>query len=100
MKFEMRLAPLQNCIPLVFGVAALAFAPNTLLAQEDGLVLEEIIVTARKRDESPQSIPLSVTPFTADILEERGFTGLEDIPRLRPDSPTRVLFPPRTALTR
>ena len=79
MKFEMRLLQLQNCIPLVFGVAALAFAPNTLLAQEDGLVLEEIIVTARKRDESLQSIPLSVTPFTASIIEERGFTGLEDI---------------------
>ncbi|MGJ8669276.1 MAG: TonB-dependent receptor [Oceanococcus sp.] len=41
--------------------------------------LEEIIVTARKRAESIQEIPLSVTPFNADVLEQRGMNGLDDI---------------------
>ncbi|WP_372798746.1 TonB-dependent receptor [Litorivivens sp.] len=46
--------------------------------------LEEIVVTARKREESIQDIPVSVTPFTADSLERRGFTGLDDIAAATP----------------
>ncbi len=46
--------------------------------------LEEIVVTARKREESIQDVPLSVTPFTAGDLEQRGFTGLDDIAAATP----------------
>lgn len=54
------------------------------LAQQGGKTriensLEEVIVTARKREESIQDIPVSVTPFTAGALERRGFVGLDDI---------------------
>lgn len=41
--------------------------------------VEEIIVTARKREESLQEVPLSVTPFSAAQLEQRGMSGLDDI---------------------
>ena len=73
------------CLPRVRGFAvflgglAMLGAPDATLAQGDGSVLEEIIVTARKRDESLQSIPLSVTPFSAEQIQRRGFFGLEDI---------------------
>ncbi len=46
--------------------------------------LEEVIVTARKREESIQDTPVSVTPFSAAELEQRGFTGLEDIAAATP----------------
>jgi len=34
--------------------------------------LEEIVVTARRREENLQSTPVSVTAFTAASLEQRG----------------------------
>ena len=43
------------------------------------LALEEIVVTARKREESLQDIPVSITAFTADQIERAGFLNLEDI---------------------
>ncbi len=46
--------------------------------------VEEVIVTARKREESIQDIPVSVTPFTADSLNRRGFSGLDDIAAATP----------------
>lgn len=46
--------------------------------------VEEIVVTARKRAESIQEVPLSVTPFSAEDLEQRGFTGLDDIAAATP----------------
>ena len=45
----------------------------------DGLNTEEIIVTARKRDESLNDIPVAVTAFSERQIEEAGFSGLDDI---------------------
>ena len=41
--------------------------------------LEEIVVTARKREESIQDVPLSITAFTGAELERGGYVDLEDI---------------------
>lgn len=49
-----------------------------------GNFVEEIVVTSRKRAESIQDIPLSVTPFSATEMEQRGFTGLDDIAAATP----------------
>ena len=38
--------------------------------------IEEILVTARKREENLQDIPLTVSAFTEAALEERGITSL------------------------
>jgi iron complex outermembrane receptor protein len=71
----------QN-LALLMGTA-LVMSPS--LAQEKvspkraSLQMEEVIVSARKRDESLQEIPLSVTPFTMEQMERRAFTGVEDI---------------------
>ena len=50
-------------------------------AQESAssLALEEIIVTARKRDENLQEVPLSVSAFSAAQIERRDFRDLSDI---------------------
>ncbi|MDX2225035.1 MAG: TonB-dependent receptor [Rhodospirillaceae bacterium] len=42
-------------------------------------VLEEIIVTARKRTESLLEVPISITAFSAEQLDRGGFTSLEDL---------------------
>ncbi len=43
------------------------------------VILEEITVTARKREESLQDIPLTVNAFTKSVLEERGIASLNNI---------------------
>ena len=46
--------------------------------------IEEILVTARKRQENLQDIPLTVSAFTESALEERGITSLQDIADFTP----------------
>jgi outer membrane receptor protein involved in Fe transport len=51
------------------------------LAQEslDTAVLEEIVVSARKREESLQSVPLSVQAMSGDELARRGVVSLNEL---------------------
>ena len=56
--------------------AALLSAPS---AEAQAAALEEIVVTARKREESIQDVPLSITAFTGEELERGGYVDLEDI---------------------
>jgi iron complex outermembrane receptor protein len=46
--------------------------------------LEEITVTARKREESLQEIPLSLSVFNADDIQAADLRGLEDVAELTP----------------
>ena len=63
---------------LVIGAALSLFAADMAVMAQD-LALEEIVVTARKRDESIQDIPLSVTAFGAEQLREQQITDVEDM---------------------
>ena len=57
--------------------AGVIVAPRPVIAQEGAL--EEIIVTARKREESVQDIPIAVSAFTADDIRELGLRSVDDI---------------------
>ena len=68
------------------ALAALAI-PGICLAQATGsegalasdAVMEEVIVTARRREESLQEIPLSVTTFAEQQIERRNIQGIADV---------------------
>ena len=70
--------------------SALLCAPFTL-AQDDNsgsrmsALLEEVVVTARKRDEGLQDAPLSVAAFSGDSLEARGFTNIAEVGGITPN---------------
>ncbi|MBI2993072.1 MAG: TonB-dependent receptor [Gammaproteobacteria bacterium] len=64
--------------PLALGVFALAATP--LHAQ----VLEEIIVTAQKREQSVQDVGISVTAYTGTQLHELGLTDTVDLTAMTP----------------
>jgi iron complex outermembrane receptor protein len=51
---------------------------------EDGL-LEEVIVTATKREESIYDVPIAITAFTAEGIERAGITDLTDIGKFVPN---------------
>ena len=59
-------------------------APGTSFSQDEGPVMEEITVTARKVGESIQDIPLSITAFTAEDIQAQAITGIEDIANFTP----------------
>jgi iron complex outermembrane receptor protein len=65
-----------RCVSALALMAAFAGLDGTAYAQ---LAVEEIVVTARKREESLREIPLSITAFSANDIEKKGFKGLEDI---------------------
>ncbi len=75
-----RRALLVSGLVLIFGLTP---GGERLHAQEG--VINEVIVTARKREESLQETPLAVTAITADQLELRSFQNLTDVSRVTPN---------------
>ena len=67
-------------LPLVAAAVAAA-AAGIASAQ---VQLEEVTVTARKRAESLQEIPMSVTAFTAESIEARGIRNVQDVIKYTP----------------
>ncbi|MBX2846793.1 MAG: TonB-dependent receptor [Acidiferrobacterales bacterium] len=59
-----------------FGTGAVAHA--------QGLFLEEIVVTARKVEESLQDVSLSISAFTAEDISDRSIQELEDVALFTP----------------
>ena len=48
-------------------------------------LLEEVVVTARKREESLQDAPISISAFTGEALEYRGVTNISQIAEFTPN---------------
>ena len=53
-------------------------------AATPGLVLEEIIVTAQKREQGVQEVPLAVTAFSGELMFDRNVYDLVDLQRVMP----------------
>ncbi|MCB1596554.1 MAG: TonB-dependent receptor [Gammaproteobacteria bacterium] len=62
----------------------LAAAGITLLAQPAMAIPEEIVVTARKYEESIQEIPIAVSAFTAQNIEQLNLKSIDDIAKFTP----------------
>jgi iron complex outermembrane receptor protein len=73
----------------ICSVLALSALPHTVAAQNASEVvtgaLEEVVVTARKREESLQDTPISVTAFTAQGLADRGMVSTKDLGTYTPN---------------
>ena len=63
----------------VLGAALIAISYDSVPAFGQELALEEIIVTARKREENLQDLPLTVTALTNDDIYERGVASILDL---------------------
>jgi iron complex outermembrane recepter protein len=63
----------------LFASVAFGFAAEDAAAQ-----IEEIIVTTRKREESLQEIPLSITAFDSAALERNRIQNIEDLAKYTP----------------
>jgi iron complex outermembrane receptor protein len=65
---------------------ALSFSQLPLIpfAQAETLALEEIVVTARKREESLQEVPVAITAFSTETMESLGIKNMRDFDGLVP----------------
>ncbi len=67
---------------LLFGLAPLPKAMAEEGSKLSNLFIGEVTVTARKREESLQDAPISISAFTGDSLEYRGVSNIGDIASL------------------
>lgn len=74
---------------LAAGVGLAALSTGTAWAQdpaptEDSTQVEDIIVTARKREERLADVPVAVTAVTSETLERRQLTSVKDVAAITP----------------
>ena len=71
--------------PLALAVAVSAMGSGSaVVAQETGMALEEVVVTARKRTESLQDVPISIQALSSTKLDELGITSFDDYAAMLP----------------
>ncbi|MEH6550780.1 MAG: TonB-dependent receptor [Pseudomonadales bacterium] len=71
---------LKKTLPLM--IAAATAVSSQAFAQ--GLMLEEVVVTAQKRTENIQDVPISITAYSAEGLEKLNVRNLTDVGRFTP----------------
>lgn len=69
---------------LVTSAIVSLLSPVTVWAQQSGLVLDEIVVTAQKREQNITDVPISVTAVSAKTLESRGITDTAELAKVVP----------------
>lgn len=85
-KFTRAKAPLSALTQLCIAVSvASGGAGMVSKAEAQAGTLEEIVVTARKREESLQDTPISIAAFTTADLEARGMVDFSEIGEFTPN---------------
>ena len=75
--------PERSAVAQAVSVAIIAsLAPGPLLAQSGGL--EEVIVTATKREESLMDVPLAITAMSGDFIREVNLNDIKDLIQFTP----------------
>ncbi|CAN7371424.1 TonB-dependent receptor [Phenylobacterium sp. LjRoot164] len=69
---------------LIASVSAGALAATSAYAQETN-VIEELVVTAQKREESLQDVPIAVSAFNQESLDRRGIDGGQNLQEAIPN---------------
>ena len=80
-----RLPRLVRFTTLAFPLLLLVPAAPAFAQESPSALIEEVVVTALKREESLQDTPVSVTAFTGDAIEALGFRQSVDITAQTPN---------------
>src|SRR5215469_4685808 len=69
-------------------VTGMALAQDTAPAQDTGSTaapaLEQVVVTAQRREQNLQDVPISVTAMSQDQMDAQGVRSIDDIAKLTP----------------
>ncbi len=80
-------APARALLAAGVSFVALAAVAQPALAQaaaDEGATLEELVVTAEKREQSLQDVPVAVSAFTSEKRDIAGITGIQDFVNFTP----------------
>lgn len=72
---------IKNLYLIIISLCVVVATP----AQSQDLVLEEIIVTATKRAEGLQEVPISISVMSGEDIEAKGLTKMEDLSAYMPN---------------
>jgi iron complex outermembrane receptor protein len=67
------------------ALVATVVAPAPVVAQAADTALEEIVVTAQRREASLQTVPIAITAFSGEDIEARGFNQIKDLAAQTPN---------------
>lgn len=85
------------------GLLTMSMLPATALAQdgaeENSNILEEVIVTATRREESLMEVPIAVSAFSGEDLEAFGALDITYIAQMSPNTTLKVSRGTNTTLT-
>ena len=70
---------------LLLTIPLLTIPSFTFSAEEESSIFDEVVVTARKREETAQSVPIPITALGGDLMEARNVTEIADITKLTPN---------------
>jgi len=71
---------IKSLLALAIATAPLAFTATA----DTSFVLEEIVVTAQKRSESLQDVPIALSAFTSDFIKETKLTDVKQLVAFTP----------------
>ncbi|MDP3676817.1 MAG: TonB-dependent receptor [Novosphingobium sp.] len=72
-----------SLLALAIGITTPSFAQEVESADEAGI--QEIVVTAQKREENAQSVPIAISAFAGEALAERAVGNVSQLAALSPN---------------
>jgi iron complex outermembrane receptor protein len=73
---------------LIYFVISSSLVGATTVAQEkrdDDLMIEEVMVTAQRRSENLREVPIAISVFSADMIDNSGVKELRDLSEYIPN---------------
>tara|TARA_R110002073_G_scaffold66453_2_gene165820 strand:- start:3822 stop:6068 length:2247 start_codon:yes stop_codon:yes gene_type:complete len=92
---------IRNCVAL--AIAGTVYQGPVLAEQTPAYGMEEVVVTARRRSENLQDVPLAVSALSGSDLDNRGATDITEIAQIVPSvtlEPSRATNSTLTAFIR
>jgi iron complex outermembrane recepter protein len=75
-------------VPLTLGALSI-LSSTASAAEDDESLLDEIVVTARYREERLQQTPIAITAITSEELQQRSFTNAYEVGYVTPNASLR-----------
>jgi len=84
-EYKKRLSCLVVALAIASAAGTASAAPDPQESQASGSLLDEIVVTAQRREERVQDVPIAISAFSADQLEKLNVTETLDMVKLIPN---------------
>lgn len=72
----------RTALTVAIGIAGAITAVTPAVAQDE--TEDEIVVTATRRDQALQDVPVAVTPVTAEMIQNSGIRDVQDLTSVAP----------------